>query len=302
MNLSAQDSGERQAFRSIAAFVVAVHLALIFWAWIDYETPPPPKKTVKLVARTIQLNPQPVKIQREARTAAPKVESFEDVLLDASKEIAMKEEPLQELPKLEQKGVKATPQKKIEIPQKKKTAPSPPPPRPKQTHTAKSVAKAKPAPKPAAKAASSQPVAAAKPVAQPDPKKRALLSQAQAKIANIQGASTSTKRSELKVPEYHPVATIASEEGQSSGELSYRDELACRLQLLLKLPESGKVQIKLTLSKTGKFVKLTVANSPSGANRNYIEKTLPTLSLPSFGEQFGGAAEHTFSITLTSDL
>lgn len=293
MGLSEQD--ERQAFRSIAAFVIAVHVALIFWAWIEYETPPPPKKTVRLVAKTIQLNPQPVKIQRQSRTAEPVVESFEDVILNSSEEIALREEPLQELPKLDREGVKATAQKEIEIPKKKKT-PSPP-----KENKPKPVAKAKPKSKPPVKT-TPKPIAAAKPTAKSDPKKKALLSQAQAKIANIQGATTSLKRSELKVPEYHPVATIASEEGQSSGELSYRDELACRLQLLLKLPESGTVQIKLTLSKTGKFVKLTIANSPSGANRKYIEKTLPSLTLPSFGDQFGGAAEHTFSITLTSDL
>ena len=42
----------------------------------------------------------------------------------------------------------------------------------------------------------------------------------------------------------------------NSKEIGYRDELAKRLKLLLKLPEYGEVKIKLTLQRSGKVLKV----------------------------------------------
>lgn len=88
----------------------------------------------------------------------------------------------------------------------------------------------------------------------------------------------------------------------SDREVSYRDELAGRLKLLLRLPEYGEVKIKLTLDRTGKIAKVNVLNSESAANKKYIEKTLPTLSFPAFGTRFGDVDEYIFSITLSNEL
>lgn len=300
---------QQQAMRSITLFVISVHAALIFWAWQTHESTPPPPKTVKLVATTIELNPQPYSRTRSAPTIPQ--ENFDDVLLSQPDEIiAFEEEPIRSLPKLEQTAVKASPQEEIKIkpkkPEKKAVAvkpeKKPSPPKPQKTIAAAKPEK-KSSPAKPAKTPPKETAVAQKPAVKPDPKKQALLKQAKERIANIQAdLGKTTPRKELKVPEYHPQATFAAEEGLSGGELSYRDELASRLQLLLKLPETGKIQIKLTLSKTGKFVKLVVINSPNGLNKQYIEKSLPTLALPGFGDQFGGVNEHTFSITLTSDL
>lgn len=299
---------ERQALGSITLFVIAVHTALIFWAWLGYELSPPPKKPVKLIAKTIELNPQTAPRQRTS-PAIP-TENFDDVILSTSEEIAEMEEPIRALPKLDKASVKVSPKEEIQVqkkqvvkiePKKPEKKVSPPPPKQKPEPVVKSA--------PAKKQEPKKTVAAAKPnppkpsPSKPDPKKQALVNLAKERIANIQADNGKrVARGDLKVPEYRPQAVIAPEEGLSYGEISYRDELASHLQLLLKLPEIGKVQLKLTLGKTGKFVKLVITDSPSGLNKQHIEKSLPNLTLPGFGEQFGGAADYTFSITLTSDL
>jgi colicin import membrane protein len=84
-------------------------------------------------------------------------------------------------------------------------------------------------------------------------------------------------------------------------EVAYRDELAGRLKLFLKLPEYGDVKVKLTLERSGKVVKVVVDSAESATNKKYIEKTLPTVSFPPFGSNFGSDAQYTFSITLSNE-
>lgn len=136
--------------------------------------------------------------------------------------------------------------------------------------------------------------------AKKDLNKKKLLSQAQESIAKIEAASAKIGTVELKLPELRQ-APLASDE-LSEGTVGYRDELANRLQLMLKMPEVGQVKIKLTLGRSGNFMKLTIVSSESNANRKYIEKALPTLIFPSFGSQMGHVENYTFSITLNSDL
>ena len=85
-------------------------------------------------------------------------------------------------------------------------------------------------------------------------------------------------------------------------EVSYRDELANRLKLLLRLPEYGEVKVKLTIERSGKIAKVLIISSESSANRKYIEKTLPGLTFPQFGTRFGDVDQYTFSITLGNEL
>ena len=87
----------------------------------------------------------------------------------------------------------------------------------------------------------------------------------------------------------------------SPGEATYRDELAGRLKLQLRLPEYGDVKVNLTIDRTGKVVKVAIGGAESSANRRYIEKTLPALSFPAFGPNFESAEEYTFSITLSNE-
>ncbi|QLH36449.1 MAG: hypothetical protein HWD61_10185 [Parachlamydiaceae bacterium] len=88
----------------------------------------------------------------------------------------------------------------------------------------------------------------------------------------------------------------------TSGEANYRDELASRLKLMLKLPEHGDVQLKLTLDRSGKVTKVNIVKTASQANRSYVEKSLPALKFPSFGNHFENMSEYTFIIQLSNEL
>lgn len=145
-------------------------------------------------------------------------------------------------------------------------------------------------------------------------KQQKLLSQAQETIAKIDKS-----RDKVSLGKYSSSSNLVSSPGAISNlqidalpegnkqvlsdhEVSYRDELASRLKLLLKLPEYGEVKIKLTLERSGKVAKVVVVSTESAANRKYIEKTLPTLTFPAFGANFDQAKQFTFSITLSNEL
>lgn len=84
-------------------------------------------------------------------------------------------------------------------------------------------------------------------------------------------------------------------------EMAYRDELAHRLKLLLKLPDYGEVKLKLTLERSGKVLKVKILNAQSSGNREYVEKTLPSLKMPAFGNNFAESPEYTFTITMSNE-
>ncbi len=140
--------------------------------------------------------------------------------------------------------------------------------------------------------------------------RQALLAKAQESIAKIQltsdnnGAGQLLKQQELKIPEMRAPSAFSSEESgrTTSEEQHYHDELAGRLKLLLRLPEYGEVKIKLTLERSGRFVRLVVVNAVSEINKKYVESALPQLSFPPFGSNFPGIAERSFSITLSHDF
>jgi len=139
-----------------------------------------------------------------------------------------------------------------------------------------------------------------------------LLSQAQERIAKIgQSRDKVTTNKLAALSESSIPATITSlhVDAVSSGstplndrEITYRDELASRLKLLLKLPEYGEVKVKLTLGRAGKVVKVEVLSAESTINRKHIEKTLPNLTFPSFGTNFGELQQYTFAVTLSNEL
>lgn len=140
-----------------------------------------------------------------------------------------------------------------------------------------------------------------------------LLTQAQERIAKIGQSRDKVSAGRLADLAITPVPTaitslhidaLPSSQAQplSDHEISYRDELAGRLKLLLKLPEFGEVKIKLTLDRSGKVAKVVVVSAESAANRKHIEKTLPSLTFPAFGNNFGDAGQYTFAITLSNEL
>lgn len=143
-------------------------------------------------------------------------------------------------------------------------------------------------------------------------KQRELLAKAQESIAKIDQSrgkiaankleNTLTSHIPSPISSLH-IDTLSSEEGKQLNdyEIGYRDELARRLKLQLRLPEHGEVKIKLTLERSGKVLKVIVMSAQSQANRQYIEKTLPALSFPSFGSNFSGIEQYTFLVSLSNE-
>lgn len=128
-----------------------------------------------------------------------------------------------------------------------------------------------------------------------DSKKSALSkSQGAFKGSSVQAISSLASESLVQIDN--------GDETLSPRERTYYDELVSRLKLSLKLPEYGEVKLQLTLSRTGNVVKITSIKSKSKKNSSYIEKTIPKLKLPPFGQNFSGEKEHTFKLTLSNEL
>lgn len=205
-----------------------------------------------------------------------------------------------------------------------KPIPIPPPPIPKEKPTPKPQPAAKPivkpAPKPASKPIPKKEVTKSEPVksVQIDPKieaerkrKQDLLAKAQGNLAKLNSKPSSTPASQVNntiaLPKQLGELSVDNlqfdEPGSTLGvrERGYRDELASRLKLMLKLPEYGIVKLKLTLNRLGKVIKLEILSSESSLNRKHIEKSLSSLSFPPLGDNFAKEKDHTFQITLSSD-
>lgn len=80
-------------------------------------------------------------------------------------------------------------------------------------------------------------------------------------------------------------------------ELAYRDELATRLRLHLKLPEYGDVKIELKVERSGKIGHFKILSYQSTLNAEYIKKNLPKVTLPSFKE----AESYDFTIVMRNE-
>lgn len=94
---------------------------------------------------------------------------------------------------------------------------------------------------------------------------------------------------------------VGVENGLTEHQMGYCEELVSRLKLHLRLPEVGKVVIKLTLSKLGSVSKVETVALESSLNGKYIENTLPAVNFPSFGPHFGEEEEHTFLLALCNE-
>ncbi len=90
------------------------------------------------------------------------------------------------------------------------------------------------------------------------------------------------------------------EESFSAKEKSYYDELIRRLKLYLKLPEYSEVKLELTLARSGKVTRVKCVKSKSQKNISYLEKTIPSLVFPPFGNNFPNEKEHLFRIRLVN--
>ena len=90
--------------------------------------------------------------------------------------------------------------------------------------------------------------------------------------------------------------------GAQSEEVQYSDELVQRLKLVLRLPEYGRVKVRLVIKRDGRVVRVEVISSQSEKNRKYVEERLTHVTFPNFGSHFAGQQEKTFPLTLSNDL
>lgn len=208
---------------------------------------------------------------------------------------------------------KSTPKKEVSKPKIEKKEPSKTSTPPKKEVTKQSEKKVtktvaeKPKPDPQVEAAKT------KALQEAQEQQRKLIAAAQESLAKIeQGrAKMQATKSSLNTVAAAPLAInqlqiealpSSNSPALTVGERGYRDELASRLKLLLKLPEHGDVQLKLTLDRAGKPVKVVIVKAASQINRSYVEKTLPSLKFPPLGNHFENMTEYTFLIQLSNAL
>lgn len=292
----------------ISLAVVLVHALLFLCLFYLAEAPLAPKPKEKLLVRTIKLSPKPQNTVAQL-PAKPQTKPLAALEPEA---VSITEPEPAPLPEPE-----VIPETKPEPP--KPAKPASPKPAPKPV-TKPPPAPSKPAPKtpvkPVAKAPERAPATpAAKPAVKTptvDPKlqaqhkrKQELLDKARSSLTQM-GAVTSSKNtvSELKLPT--AIGTLESDNLKQGDTLTaiergYKEELVSRLKLFLKLPEMGIVKIKLTLTRVGKVSNVEILSSESALNRAHIEKKLPQLNFPSFGDNFLKEPFHTFQITLSND-
>lgn len=269
-------------FRTVIFGVLAIHSLFFFSAYLwEIKSTPPPLLHQKVTVQTVALSP--AKEGSKAEVIASSAEMIEIV----PQETLQQEEPIVEPAKPIKKPLpkaKAKPEKKLEKPAAKQTK-------------ANAVAEAK------------------KEVPAKDnekAKQQALLAKAKESIGKIakkqdNGGQVSKQLTAKLDTSYKKINGLATEtivgtSGElSSTEVSYVDMLVARLQSMLKLPEYGEVTISLTLHRTGKVEKLSILQSASRRNREYVEKELPNIVFPGFDKLFTKENSYTFILTLSNE-
>jgi colicin import membrane protein len=286
---------EDNSLKLIVPSVLLLHGCAIFLLlFISYEHVPLPIPK-KLVVSSVKLTPKVTTPPKPIAPIAAPPQAIPQPKPEAPIE-AKPKEPAKSPPK-ESKPVEKAPAK----PEKK------PVPKKPVTPVKKPAAKPKPVKAVAAKPAEPKPAPPKTP--QLEQKQKELLTKAKEKIGKIDTASDkviATGNLSKALPTALAALSIDNlsvEAAPSMGieELAYRDELAIRLKLYLKLPEYGEVKLKLKLERSGKVMDVNIVNSSSEKNSAYIRKTLPGLALPPFGNQFKGESSYTFTITLSNE-
>lgn len=287
------------SLQAIVPIVLLLHGLLLFWMLQFSTETAKPVVPKKLTVASIKLAPK-APPQKPKQQATPKVEKVEA----PAKQVEVKAPEPQPQPEPQQAPkpkakVEAKPQPKVET--KPKTPPK------KATPVAKKPEKTAPK-KPPAPAKPQAPTVQAKTPPPVDEKKKNLLNQARETIGKINlknDKTIATAPLQANLPQRIENLSIdqmniETTPAMGAHEIAYRDELAARLKLLLKLPEYGTVKLKLTINRKGQVMKVLILSSESVKNQKLIEKTLPELTLPPFGSQFTGLEQFTFTITMSN--
>lgn len=304
------------SLRIITWTVISIHAFGVIFAMImgpsekSANMPPPPR----FVVQTVTLSPPaPIQKTQELVAEAAPPEPEPEVKEAAPEPPKPTPPPPPPEPKKVEKPVIPPKKPEPKKPEPKKEVKPPPKPEPKKTPPPKVEKKPVDA---AAEQKRKDEIKQKKEAEQQAERTRQqkLLAQAQERIAKIDGnrhkaaPGTTGNIALSSVPkaitslQIDTLPTSPGGPALSAKEISYRDELAGRLKLLLRLPEYGDVKVKLTLDRAGKVVTVAIVSAESAANKKYIEKTLPDLTFPAFGASFGSDAQYTFSITLSNEL
>ncbi|MFV0339808.1 MAG: hypothetical protein ACK5MA_04135 [Parachlamydiaceae bacterium] len=290
-------NAEDNSLKLIVPSVLLLHAcALFLLLFYSHEQPPLPIPK-KLVVSSVKLTPKTATPPKPI-AAAPPVQAKPQPKEEAAPPVKAK--PQEPVKKPQEKPAS----KPVVKPEKKPEPKKPPAPAKKPAAKPKPVKKTE-----VAKAIEPKPSPPSSKTPQLEQKQKELLIKAKEKIGKIDTASDkviATGNLSKALPTALAALSIDSlsvEAAPSMGfeELSYRDELALRLKLNLKLPEYGEVKLKLKLDRSGKVLDVNIVHSSSEKNSAYIRKTLPGLALPSFGNQFKGESSYTFTITLSSN-
>lgn len=273
--------------------VVVLHFIALTYFSEDSKPATLLKPAAKVVVKTVKLKEER-KLEKSAPVQAGKAVEHKKIA-ESPKDVP------ESLPKVVEKPVevqKEALKPKVEA-KKKVVKESPKPPAVKR--------EAKPVPKQAVPKVEAQ-------KGKSDEQKKKLLRQAQeslAKIdktsdklvANVKGTAGKKGADALKTPGRLEALTIDAQSvaGWSAGESLYRDELSAQLKLFLRLPELGKVEVRLTLLRSGQVSKVLIVSSESEMNAAYVKSALPNLVFSPFGSNFAKAGQYTFHITLTNE-
>jgi hypothetical protein len=325
-SLSLLSQQPRQGWVLTALIVVAIHLGAIAFVLFYSPAEPQLKKKAKVIVQTVQLNSQ----QRiQLTTPVPPRPLPEAGTKEQNEKVAAAPEVSPAKPKAppppaksEQKEVKKTeltqPVQKPEA-VKKTAAPAKPAP----ANVAKPKAPAQPQKKQVDEKAELEKKKQQREKAETEKLNRKKAEEEKVKqerLAVALGALGKSKQSREQMhhqPDRTSLEQVADpkaieslsidvwlsdpgEKGDTWGvqEVNYRDQVGKTLKSELKLPEYGAVTMRLTLDHLGKVIKVEIVNSQSSKNRAYVEKNIPMLSFPPFGQQFKGELQCTFSFIL----
>lgn len=305
----------------IVAFVIICHL-LVLW-FSSLKSPVFPKKELspRVFVKTIQLNPSlQSPVMTEPEVFLEKLEPLPVPPANENKKVIAS--PSIPLNTIKPETKTATPDIKAALPEQKKpvTTKKQAAPNPikkpveqmiKVEQTAKKLTKTESSHSAIAKEAEKK---KQKELTTAKLREKELLAKAQENLEKMEktrdkiNSNSSVKLEKTLIPKSIESLQIdALPSGQSvstelnTKEISYRDEVAYRLRLALRLPDYGTVKVKLIINNTGNVHQIQIMNSENQKNKEYIERTLPTLLFPSFGSRFDGASQYTFLITLNND-
>lgn len=312
--------------KRIILIVLCAHILAILLTFFQFQKPPVAIKKEVLIVKTIELGAaasstrEVKKAEVKKKVEEPKVEVEEkqpEVKKEIKKEAPKPVEEVKKEVKVEEKKPTPVLKKETATVVKKEVVPK------KSAEKKTTVKKAEVKKKAPEKAAVKTPK---KKEAAPPPidnlkqeiakkakieKQQALLKTARESMAKIDknavvasGKSTSIpfrKPGKIEKLQIEALPVGGSKAVFTDRESSYQEELASRLKLFLRLPDYGEVKVKLTLERSGKVSAVAIVSSQSDANRKYIEKTLPGLSFPGFGDNFSGHSQYTFQVSLSNE-